>query len=146
MQMKCWTWSLILLSSLSVSRGADQPRWQGTWAATAGSTSFAGTWDAVPGDAPNTVAGNWSLRDQNGAEVATGTWAAGKEGKFWRGTWQARRSSGQTYDGTWQAQVQLPANAHFPAMFELAISEAVNGSWRRGNYTGAWTIRAYAEK
>jgi hypothetical protein len=134
-------WAALLLSSFSLAGG--QPTWQGTWAATAGSRAFAGTWNAVAGEAPDTVAGNWSLRDQNGAELATGTWAAGKEGKFWKGTWQARRPSGQVYDGAWRAQVELPATSHFGRLFEAAIAKAVSGSWGMGNLGGAWTIRAY---
>lgn len=146
MDLNRMAWALVLLSSFALSIGAEEPAWQGTWAATAGSTMFAGTWNAVPGEAPNTVGGSWSLRDQNGTELAIGTWAAGKEGKFWRGTWQARRPSGQIYDGAWRAQVQLPAAAHFSALFEAAIAGAVSGTWQMGNYGGAWTIRAYAQK
>jgi len=137
----------ILLSSLSPTRAADQPKWQGTWAATTGSgAAFAGTWNAVPGSAPDTVAGTWSLRDQNGAELASGTWAAGKEGQVWRGTWQARCPPGQIYDGTWRAQIELPMTSHLPHLFEAAMANAVAGSWRMGSYSGVWTIRAYAQQ
>ncbi len=107
---------------------------------------LAGTWNAAPGKAPDTVAGTWSLRDQNGADLATGTWAAGRDGKVWKGTWQARRPSGQVYDGTWRAQLELPVASHLPDMFEAAIAKAISGSWRMGNFSGAWTIRAYAQK
>jgi hypothetical protein len=149
MDMRRFAWAMILLSSFSLAGAADQPKWQGTWAATIGSgatAAFTGTWNAIPGEAPDTVAGTWSLRDQNGAELATGTWAAGKEGKVWKGSWQARRPSGQVYDGTWRAQVELPATSHLPDLFEAAIARAVSGSWWMGNYAGAWTIRAYAQK
>lgn len=145
--MKHLPWTVILLSSFLPARAADQPKWQGTWAANAGSGSaFAGTWNAAPGDAPDTVGGAWSLRDQNGVEVATGTWAAGKDGKVWKGTWQARRTSGQVYNGAWRAQIELPVASPLPALLEAAISNAVSGSWRMGNYSGPWTIRAYAQK
>src|ERR1700683_978796 len=98
--MKRLAWSVILLSSCLLA--ADQPKWQGTWAASLGTggPTLAGTWNAAPGQAPDTVAGPGWVRDQKGAELATGTWAAGKEEKMWKGTWQARRSSGQVYDGT----------------------------------------------
>jgi len=145
--MKYLAWTVILLSSSSPAWAADQPKWQGTWAATVGSGgAFAGTWTAAPGGAPDTVAGTWSLRDQNGTELATGTWAAGKVGKVWKGTWQARRPSGQTYDGTWRARTELPPTSHFSDLFEAAIAPAVSGSWQMGNYAGAWTIRAYTQK
>jgi hypothetical protein len=90
--------------------------------------------------------GGWDLVNSrsDGAELATGTWAAGKDGKFWKGTWQARRPSGQVYDGTWRAQVELPVTSHWLDLFEAAMTNAVNGSWRLGNYSGPWTIRAHA--
>jgi hypothetical protein len=92
------------------------------------------------------VGGTWTLRDQNGTELAAGTWAAGKEGKVWKGTWQARRPSGQVYDGTWQAQMEPSVTSHMPDLVEAAIAKAISGSWRMGNNSGAWTIRAYARK
>jgi hypothetical protein len=139
--------AVILLSSSLLAGVADQPKWQGTWAATAGNGgAFAGTWNASPGETTDTVAGTWSLRDQNGAELATGTWAMGKEGKVWKGTWQARRASGQVYDGAWRTQEALPAGSHLSSLFEAAIAKAMSGSWQMGNLTGAWTIRAYVSK
>jgi hypothetical protein len=121
--------------------------WHGTWAANiAGGAAFAGTWSAAPGQAPDTVGGSWALLDQNGTELATGTWAAGKEGKVWKGTWQARRLSGQVYDGTWHAQAELRSGAHFTDLFEAAITSAASGNWRMRNFAGAWTIRTYGQK
>jgi hypothetical protein len=138
-------WTVLLFASISLA--ADQGQWQGTWVATAGGgIALAGTWNAVPGEAPDTIAGSWSLRDQNGSELATGTWAAGKEGKVWKGTWQARRASSQVYDGSWRAPSELPATARLPGLLEAAISNAISGSWRMGSYAGAWTIRAYAPR
>jgi hypothetical protein len=140
---------LILLASLSLAGNAQQPKWQGTWAASIGSsgtTAFTGTWDAVPGEARDTANGTWSLRDQNGAEVARGTWAAGKESNVWKGTWQARRASGQIYNGTWRTQVELPARSPFSELFEAAAAKAVSGTWGMGSYIGAWTIRVYPPK
>ena len=146
--MKHLAWTAILLPGVLLAGTADQPKWQGTWAATVGggTTALAGTWNAAPGDAPDTIAGTWSLRDQNGTELATGTWAAGKEGRVWKGSWQARRASGQIYNGTWRAQAELAATSHLPDLFAAAIAKAVSGSWRIGNYSGAWTIRVYAQK
>jgi len=137
-------WIFVLLLSLAMS-GSGQPlRWHGTWAANLGNgaTVFQGVWSAVPGEAPDTMIGSWSLRDQNGTELAAGTWAAGKGAKVWRGTWQARRSSGQVYDGTWSAPVELPASSHLSDLFEAAIAKSLSGAWRMGAYAGAWTIRS----
>lgn len=146
--MKPLAWILIVFASFLPARGADQPDWQGTWSAVIGTggTVFAGTWNASPGASPDTVGGAWSLRDQNGAELATGTWAAGKAGKFWKGTWQARRPSGQVYDGTWRARAAMSGGSPFTALFQAAIAQAVSGNWRMANLGGAWTIRAYGPK
>jgi hypothetical protein len=148
MDIRQLAWTVILLSSFSPARAADQPKWEGTWIASGGNreVAFAGTWNAIPGNAPDTVAGTWSLRDPSGVELATGTWAAGKDGKVWKGSWQARRPSGQVYDGTWRSQVDLPANVHFSELFEAAIAKALSGTWRMGAFAGAWTIRAYAQQ
>jgi len=140
---------MALLFCLCVAGGAEQPKWQGSWAASvgnSGATAFVGIWNAIPGQAADTVVGTWSLRDQNGGELATGTWAAAKEGKVWKGTWQARHASGRVYDGTWRTQVELPTTSQFTELFEGAIAKAVSGTWGLGNYAGAWTIRAYAQK
>ena len=140
-------WALILVSVFSSAGGAAQSNWQGTWAATVGGTTFAGTWNAVPGQVPDTVTGIWSVRDQNGAELATGTWAAGRQDSGWKGTWQARRRSGQVDNGTWQTPVRLSMKLHLSDLFEAAMAQAVSGSWQMGaNHAGAWTIRAYAQK
>jgi hypothetical protein len=138
------------VAGLCFAGEAPQSTWRGSWAASIGSggtTAFAGTWSAVPGKTADVVAGSWSLRDQTGAELATGTWAAAKEGKIWKGSWQARRASGQVYNGSWQAQVELPATSQFSELFEAAIAKAVSGSWGMGSQVGAggWTIRAYAQ-
>jgi hypothetical protein len=141
--------AMILLATLSLAGDAQQPKWQGTWAASIGSsgtTAFAGTWDAVPGETKDTANGAWSLRDQNGAELARGTWAARKEANVWKGTWQARRASGSVYNGTWQSQVDLTANSQFPDLFEVAVSKAVSGVWGMGSYSGGWTIRVYPSR
>lgn len=140
---------MVLLATLSLAAAAQQPKWQGTWAASignSGTTAFAGTWDAGPGETKDTVNGAWSLRDQNGAELARGTWAAGKDGNAWKGTWQARRASGQVYNGTWRSQVDLKANSQFPELFEAAIAKAVSGIWGMGSYSGGWTVRVYPSK
>jgi hypothetical protein len=140
-----FVWAVILLASAWPGAAAEQEHWSGTWAATvgAGSTAFAGTWEAAPGASADSVNGTWSLRDANGNEVATGTWAAAKDGKVWKGTWQARRASGQVYDGEWQARADLPVGSPMPAMLEAAVAKAVSGSWRMGSLAGAWTIRVY---
>ena len=140
----------ILLASGSLGIGADAPKWQGAWSATAGGAAFAGTWsaaaNAATGETPDTVAGTWSLRDKSGVELASGTWTAAKDVDAWRGAWKARHPTGQIYSGTWEAQVDLPMAAHLSDLFEAAIAKVANGSWRMGNNGGAWAIRTYPRK
>ena len=143
--------NLLLLGGfvfLSFSLLAAEPQWQGTFAATVGTggTAFAGTWDAAPGPAPDTVAGTWSLRDAKGVELASGTWAAGRKGKTWKGTWQARRASGQVYNGDWESSTALPTSAQFTDLLQTAFSKDISGSWWMGKLSGAWSMHAYPKQ
>jgi len=135
---------LILLLSLWFAAAAQRKTWQGSWSATAGNTTFGGTWDAAVSDDPDTASGSWTLMDQSGATLADGTWAARKDQNVWRGAWQARSRSGRVYSGTWRAQPGLPVSARFADLFEFALSKMASGTWRMGTaYSGGWSIRAY---
>jgi len=138
--------ALVLVLSLSLAAAAQPKTWRGTWSATVGNgvRAFGGTWDAALGDNPNAVLGNWTVTDQAGATVAAGTWAARKDQKIWRGSWQALGRSGQRYSGTWRAQSQLPASNGFSELFESALTKVASGTWQVGAaYSGTWSIRAY---
>jgi len=138
--------ALLLLLSLSLAAAAQPKTWRGTWSATVGNgvRAFGGTWDATLGDNPNAVLGNWTVMDQAGATVAAGTWAARKDQKIWKGTWQARGRSGQLYSGTWRAQSHLPASNGFSELFESALTKIASGTWQVGTaYSGIWSIRSY---
>jgi hypothetical protein len=138
--------TLLVLLSLSLAAAAQPKKWRGTWSATVGSggRAFRGTWDATLGHDPDTVLGSWTVTDQAGATVATGTWAARKGEKAWKGSWQARAGSGQLFSGTWRAQSQLPASTPFSELFEFALTKIASGTWQIGTaYSGTWSIRAY---
>ena len=82
--------------------------------------------------------------DQAGTTVAAGTWAARKDQKIWKGSWQARVRSGQLYSGTWRPQSHLPASAGFSELFEAALTKNASGTWEMGTaYSGTWSIRAH---
>jgi len=135
---------LILLASLAAAGSAQSPKWNGTWSATAGSRVFSGTWEAAESSDAATASGNWTLTDRSGTPLAAGTWAAGRSAKAWQGSWQARAVNGQTYSGTWRAQVQLAATAPMAEMFQAALASAIQGTWHMGAPAGAWSIRAYS--
>jgi hypothetical protein len=140
---------VVLLAGLCLAAGAQQPKWQGTWAASVGNggvTAFMGTWTADPGPAAESVTGTWKLQGPNGAELASGSWAAAKEGKTWKGVWQARRLGGQVYNGTWGAPVELPVTAPFGDLLEAGLAKAISGVWGYGSSAGGWTIRAYPQR
>ena len=138
---------LLLLLILALPAAAQPTTWSGAWSATAGdhARAFEGTWDATVGDDPDTAAGNWALRDQAGAVLASGSWAARKDGKIWKGGWQARLASGQLYAGTWRAQSALRSPSHFSELFAFALTHVASGTWHMGAaHAGGWSIRAYS--
>ena len=135
---------LILLAWLAAASLAQTKSWSGTWSATAGGRALTGTWDAVENSAADTASGTWTLTGSSGAPLAAGAWAARKNAKNWQGRWQARTANGQTYSGTWRAQVQLSQNAPITAMFQAALNDAIQGTWQMDAASGAWSIRAYS--
>jgi hypothetical protein len=138
--------AVLLLLTLSLAAAAQQKTWRGTWTANTGNgaRTFAGTWDASLGEDQDTVVGNWTLVDKAGATVAAGTWAARKDEKIWRGSWQARGPSGGIYSGTWRARSQTPQAARISKLFEFALAKVATGTWRMGTaYSGEWAIRAF---
>jgi hypothetical protein len=141
--------TILLLVTLSLAVAAQQKTWRGSWTANSGSgvRTFGGTWDASLGDDQDTVVGNWTLVDKAGATVAAGTWAARKDEKIWRGSWQARGPSGGIYSGTWRAPSQAPPAALISKLFEFALAKVATGTWRMGTaYSGNWAIRAFPEQ
>jgi len=133
--------SAMLLIALAAS--SQTKNWSGTWTATAGSRTLSGSWSAAEDDAAATASGGWTLTDPSGTALAAGTWSARKGVKAWQGSWQARAVSGQVYSGTWRAQTALAPTEPLTAMFEAALSGAIQGAWQAGAAQGAWSIRAY---
>ena len=137
----------VLALTIALAAGAQSKTWGGSWTATIGSANrvLGGTWDGTVGATPDTAQGNWTLNDQTGATLASGTWAARKDGKTWQGSWQARDAAGQVHSGTWQAQTQLSRTAGMAELFEAALAATTRGTWRMGPaYGGGWAIRAFA--
>jgi hypothetical protein len=134
-------WALLLASLLPA-----QAQLRGRFAATDGSRTVSGTWTADLQTEADFSTGTWTLKNASGNTVARGTWAARKAGNAWRGVWQARAADRRTFSGTWTAQTKLPASSEFTDLLTLALTELVTGTWRTGNLSGAWSIRADAAR
>jgi hypothetical protein len=126
------------------SAGNAKTEWSGTWAATTTSgRTLMGTWTALPDTTGGTVTGTWALLDAQGNTVIDGGWSAAKSPTRWNGAWRAIITGRDgEYSGTFSADVQLKVSATFAELFEKAVQSAVSGSWRAGNNSGAWSVRA----
>ena len=114
-----------------------------TWAARSSSgLMVGGTWTVVEPLKAGAVTGTWTLLDAQGRMAASGGWSAAKSTTGWTGNWRAV-ATGQSaeYAGTWTARVDLKPAAGFADLFAKAVETAVNGTWRAGPRSGAWTIR-----
>ena len=130
-------------SAQSAGRDTTNKRW-GTWAATNTSgRTFVGTWTAIPDSTGTAVTGTWTLNDAQGRTLASGGWSAAKAATQWNGAWRALDyASKQESTGTWSSPIDLKGTATFADLFERAAQNAVNGDWRGGTSSGAWSIRA----
>lgn len=145
---------LLLLSAIDASTaqavvrqdstGNARSNRSGTWAATtSGGLTLVGTWTAVLDSAHGTVTGTWTLVGAQGATVANGGWSAAKSPTRWTGAWRAVIAGRDgEFSGTWASGVDLQASAQFVDLFEKAVQSAVNGTWRSGSRSGAWSIRS----
>ena len=139
------TWSLtvaLFLSSCALAQ-PPSPVFRGSWIATAGPTQvFRGRWSgqSLP-DRPNAANGSWALLAATGQTVLEGTWAAEKTRAGWQGTWMARTQQGQSFSGTWTADIAGSKGKTFEDMLKQTVEEQVAGSWRSGRYQGNWWLK-----
>jgi len=135
---------LLLLIPLDIS-GAQAVERQGTWGArSSNGLTFGGTWTAVPDLTSGTVTGTWTLVNAQGTTIANGGWSASKSPDGWIGNWRAANFGGSEHEfsGSWKSGVELKKTARLADLFEKAGQAIVTGSWRSGNNSGAWSIRA----
>ena len=116
---------------------------RGSWTATAGvSRTFAGAWTArVSPEKPNSAEGSWELVNETGQTVLEGTWAANKTRFGWQGAWAARTLTGQSFSGTWTADITGSNGKSFRQMLEWTLEKDILGSWRSGRYQGSWRLK-----
>jgi hypothetical protein len=121
---------------------------QGTWTATAGPAQvFRGAWSGLisPGS-PNTARGSWTLISDANETVIEGTWSARKTGQDWQGSWTARTAIGQSFSGSWDADLADFVGKTIKSMLERTAEKEVAGSWRSGRYQGNWWLKGSATK
>ena len=143
---------VVVLIVCGAVSAATQSRAQlrGGWSATAGARVLQGTWTAdVDPKTPNLAQGSWTLIEGNRV-VLQGTWAAEKERAAWRGTWSALVASGragaQPITGTWQANVKDSTVKTLGEMLQRTTQAQIDGTWRRGPASGAWSLVGSPER
>jgi hypothetical protein len=139
------TWSLIfgLILGSCVLAQEPLPVLVGSWTATAGPNQiYGGTWSAQTSlHDPNAARGAWSLLNEAGEILQTGTWSAQKTGQGWQGTWTARPMKGQSVSGTWTADAANLNAESFAEMLKRTATKEVSGSWRSGRHQGNWWLK-----
>jgi hypothetical protein len=115
---------------------------KGEWTATAGPARvYRGKWigQALPGQ-PDALHGSWTLSDQTGKAILSGTWSARKAGRELQGSWAAQDQYGRSVSGTWRAAVPELAGLSLQQMLELSLERTISGTWRSGRLSGYWWI------
>ncbi len=133
----------LLLSSCALAQEAPSGL-HGSWTATAGPKQiFRGTWTGrtLPGK-PNLAQGSWALLSDSGQIILEGTWSALKSSVAWQGTWTARTVQGQSFSGTWKADLADFNGKTFEKMLELTAQKEVAGWWRSGRNQGNWWLKS----
>jgi len=133
----------LLLGSSQLPAQQAPFEFRGRWTATAGSSqAFRGTWTAqVPPDSPNAAEGSWTLLSDTGEVRLYGTWSAQKARSCWQGTWTARTPRGQSFSGTWNADLTEIGSKTFKQMLEWTGEKEIAGSWRSGGSQGYWWLK-----
>jgi len=133
----------LLLSSCALAQEAPSGL-HGSWTATAGPNQiFRGTWTGrtLPGK-PNPAEGSWGLVSDTGQIILEGTWSALKSSAAWQGTWTPRTVQGQSFSGTWRADLADFKGKTFEEMLESTAQKEVAGWWRSGRYQGNWWLKS----
>jgi hypothetical protein len=132
-----------VLATLAVSSVlASGAEIRGSWSASSNNgRSFGGTWTAEAHKDSGGVTGTWTLREAAGKVLMSGGWSASKSPQAWNGAWRAIVAGGGEYSGTWTAETALASKSVLADLFESAVRAVVNGTWKVGVYSGAWSIR-----
>ena len=141
--MKVWTLIFGLILGFCTLAQQASPVLLGSWTATAGPNQiFRGTWSAQASlHNSNRAIGSWTLVNEAGGVILEGTWSAQKTSKSWQGTWTARTTKGESFSGTWTADVANLNAESFAEMLKSTATKEVAGSWRSGRHQGNWWLK-----
>ncbi len=112
------------------------------WIATVGPKEvFRGRWsgEALP-NTPNAAQGSWTLLSDANRILLEGTWSARKSAQGWHGTWSARTAHGQSFSGTWEADLAGFSGKTLEEMLRRTAEKQISGSWRSGRLSGNWWL------
>jgi len=119
----------------------------GTWTATAGPQIFRGSWSAETSPRnPNEALGSWTLVNDFGEIVLQGTWLARNTASRWHGTWKAKTSKGQSFSGSWEADLPDSKDQTFALLLKRTVEKEVAGFWQSRGYEGNWWLKGLKAK
>jgi hypothetical protein len=124
------------------------PTFSGSWvASTGGDRYFRGMWSGeLSGANRNAAGGSWTLLSDSGEVILQGTWSARKAAKAWEGTWTAQTARGETFSGTWNADLAAFAGKTLEEMLKRTQEKQVAGGWKSGKYQGYWWLEGLGGK
>ena len=137
----------VLLLACAGSAQQPSPELHGTWTATSGSPTFAGTWGAeISPRTPDYAQGYWTLLNESGERIAQGTWTARKVASRWHGSWTARTSQGGSFSGSWDADMNGSKDKTFVDMLTRTLEKQISGAWQSGRLSGNWWLKGVPSK
>src|SRR5215469_3128696 len=120
---------------------------RGAWSATTATQTLGGAWGAeISPRNPDSTAGYWTLLNDAGERMLSGTWSARRTGSHWNGTWMARTTQGRSFSGVWDADIEGSKAPTFVDMLRQSFEREVAGTWRSGRYSGSWWIKGSKNK
>lgn len=136
--------ALGVLYACAQNQPDDAPVLSGRWLATVGDAhTMRGKWigQTLPGQ-PNEAQGSWTLSNDSGQIVMTGTWSVKKIASGWQGNWSAESRTGKHVAGTWKADPNPDRKGTLQSMLELTSKQEISGSWRSGGLRGDWWLKS----
>jgi hypothetical protein len=145
--MKVLSLILVLLASCALAQ-QPLPVLSGSWTVSLASGQiFRDTWSAQTSrQNPNAARGSWTLLNEAGEIILTGTWSARKMGQDWQGTWTSQARKGAPLSGIWNADLAGFSGKTIHAMLERTAERDVAGSWRTRGYQGNWWLKGSRRK
>ena len=139
---------VVTAAGICEARQGATPTFSGSWlASTGGDRYFRGVWAGeLSGANRNAAVGSWTLLSDSGETIMQGTWSVRKTAKEWTGTWTARTARGETFSGSWSADLAAFAGKTLEEMLKRTQEKQVAGGWKSGGYQGYWWLEGLGGK